>query len=449
MMYLGNMKRRLLFAMAFVLPCFLFAQVSLNVDLLFNWNDTSLIDNGSGSTYNETWGFVQDGQEYGVIGSTFGTHIVQITAQDELVEVARVPGRFQGPVVHRDFHDHNGFLYAICQQGASSLQVIDLQGLPDSVSVVYDEDSLFAIAHNIFIDTATSKLYVDGPPGHAMSVYDITDPVEPSFLSHFDEIVYVHDCFVRNDSAYLNGGSEGLFVYDFSNTTTPTILGSLTTYPDQGFNHSGWLSEDGNKYVFADENLALRMKITDVSDLTDITTQALFNSEVDSLTVPHNLMLANDIAYVSHYNDGLRIFDVSNSNSPVQIGYYDTHLLPDTASRFMGAWGVYSFLPSGRILVSDRQEGLFLFNFDNPNSVPDGSVTQGFQVYPNPSNGVFSVGVGLDLQGAPLTVYDVRGKLLVSLGELSFGEHTVNLSGLGSGMYLLRLGTADQRIIIR
>ena len=320
-----------------------FSQVSLNVDLLDNWNDTTIQDNGSGATYNETWGFVQDGIEYGVIGSTFGTHILQLTANDELVEVDRKAGRFQGPVVHRDFHDHNGFLYAICQQGTSSLQIFDLQFLPDSIHTVYDSDTLFAIAHNIFIDTATSKLYVDGPDGHAMSVYDISNPFDPLLLSHFDEVNYVHDCFVRNDSAYLNAGTEGLFVYDFTNATAPQILGSLTSYQDQGYNHSGWLSEDGNTYVFADETNGMRMKACDASDLTDITPEGLFNSGVDTNTVPHNLMLKDNIVYVAHYNDGLQIFDVSDRMNPAQVGYYDTYPAIDTLSAFRGAWGVYSF----------------------------------------------------------------------------------------------------------
>ena len=447
--YLASMKRRLLFATMLISPYLLIAQVSMNVDLLFNWNDTALVDNGFGSTYNETWGFVQDGVEYGVIGSTFGTHIFRLTEQNELMEVDRVPGRFQGSVVHRDFHDHNGYLYAICQQGASSLQIMDLQWLPDSVQVVYDSDSLFAIAHNVFIDTATSKLYVDGPPGHAMSVYDITDPVDPVFLSHFDGIEYVHDCFVRNDSAYLNGATEGLFVYDFTNPSNPTILGSLTTYQDQGFNHSGWLSADGDTYVFADENRGLRMKLVDVSDLTDITTRALFNSEVSPNTIPHNLMLKNDIVYVSHYNDGLRIFDVTDQNNPVQVGYYDTDLEPDTAGNFVGAWGVYSFLPSGRILISDLREGLFLFKFDTPTSVPEEAISQGFQVYPNPSNGAFQIQIAPSLQGFPLQVYDIQGQLLLSFDKWKAGEHSINLLGLGAGMYILRLGTADQRIMIR
>ena len=40
--------------------------------------------------------------------------------------------------------------------------------------------------------------------------------------------------------------------------------------------------------------------------------------------------------------------------------FYDTYPDPD-GRQFRGAWGVYPFLPSGNILVSDMQYGLFVF----------------------------------------------------------------------------------------
>lgn len=444
------MITRIFFFLVACGPCALFAQISMNVDLLYNWNDSTIPDNGSGATYNEVWGFVQNGEEYGVIGSTLGTHILQASAGNELLWVDFVPGQFQGAVVHRDYHDHAGYLYAICQQGGSSLQIMDLQYLPDSVHLVYDSDSLFAIAHNIYIDTATSKLYVDGPDGNAMSIYDISDPVNPVLLSHFNEVDYVHDCFVRNDTAYLNAALQGLYVYDFSNTSSPQILGSLTTYPDQGYNHSGWLSEDGNKYIMADETQGMRMKVCDVSDLTDITPQGLFNSGESITTVPHNLMLKEDIAYVSHYNDGLRIFDVSDPFNPLQVGYYDTYPAIDTTSDFRGAWGIYSFLPSGRLLISDRQTGLYLFEYNDPStSISEVVSDNDFLVYPNPNDGRFVVEVKRSQIGTPLEMYDTMGRSVFHTGPLSSGQHSIEISGVESGTYILRLGQAQQRILIR
>ena len=60
-----------------------------------------------------------------------------------------------GGVIHRDYHDFSGYLYIVCDEGSSStLQIIDITNLPNSVNTVYDSDILFTRAHNIFIDTA-------------------------------------------------------------------------------------------------------------------------------------------------------------------------------------------------------------------------------------------------------------------------------------------------------
>ena len=37
-----------------------------------------------------------------------------------------------------EIFDYNGYLYAVCDENASSLQIMDLSYLPDSVHLVYD-----------------------------------------------------------------------------------------------------------------------------------------------------------------------------------------------------------------------------------------------------------------------------------------------------------------------
>ena len=133
-----------------------------NANLLFNWDDPNLIGSSMyDNTYNECWGFEINGYEIAVIGSTAGTHFFDITDPHNSTEVAFVAGAYTGSgVIHRDYHDYNKYLYAVCDEGNSStLQIIDISELPNNVSVVYDSDSLFQRAHNIFIDTASAKLY--------------------------------------------------------------------------------------------------------------------------------------------------------------------------------------------------------------------------------------------------------------------------------------------------
>ncbi|MEC8852932.1 MAG: hypothetical protein VYD33_00665, partial [Bacteroidota bacterium] len=130
---------------------------------LYNWQDTTLTSSWQyDNTYNEIWGVQINGAEIAIIGSTAGTHFFDVTDPVTANQVDFVAGAYTGSdVVHRDYHDYNGYLYIVCDEGDSStLQIIDMSSLPNSVSVVYDSNVLFTKSHNIFIDTATAKLYV-------------------------------------------------------------------------------------------------------------------------------------------------------------------------------------------------------------------------------------------------------------------------------------------------
>lgn len=422
------------------------SQGSENVVLLDNYDDPSVFFNNGGAKYNDVWGFAHNGSEYAVIGSTKGTHFIQITEEDELIfRDFVIGGEISMQVVHRDYHGYQNYVYAICQQGenTSTLQVIDISYLPDSVHTVYDDDTLFSVAHNVFVDTATAKLYVCGPAGHAMSVYSLENPEEPVLLSHFDKVDYVHDAYVRNDTAFLNCAGDGLFVYDFSNTQNPPLMGSLELYVDKGYNHSGWLSPDGNTYVFADETEGKRLKVCDVSDITDIDVLSTFEAESPEVVethLAHNLMYKDGFVYVSYYNDGLRIFDVRDRENPEQVGYYDTY--PEThPSNFRGAWGVYAFLPSGKILISDRQTGLYLFQFIPPPDI-NSPLTHG--VFPNPfdENAVFSFHNPNELV-YDLIVYDSRGREVQTYTTVTNDYIRMHRAGLMAGMYHYELRGID------
>ena len=268
---------------------------------------------------------------------------------------------YTGPgVIHRDFHDHNGYLYIVCDEGsASTLQIVDISNLPNSVNTVYDSNSLLNKVHNIFIDTATTKLYACAT-GEAMEVFDLSNPDNPVLINTYNDVGHVHDAYVKNDTAFLNCGNDGLRIMDYSmvNSTSdsPIELASFTSYPDAGYNHSGWLSDDGNIYAMQDENHGYDVKILDVSDFSNISVLATFSSGVDPNSMAHNGIIKDNLLYIAYYHDGLRIFDISDPYNPNQIVYYDTYT-PASYNSYKGAWGVYPYLPSGNIISSDINSG--------------------------------------------------------------------------------------------
>ena len=131
-----------------------------------------------------------------------------------------------------------------------------------------------------------------------------------------------------------------------------------------------------------DEAPGKDVKVLDVTDLNDIQVNSLFNSEMgdDESSIPHNVVIRNNIAYLSYYHDGLQIFDISNSKQPQKLAFYDTYL-PNPNVAWAGSWGVYPFENNNFILVSDRTYGLFLLSFELPPKTTDNP----FFVFPNPA----------------------------------------------------------------
>ncbi|MGB1932737.1 MAG: LVIVD repeat-containing protein, partial [Flavobacteriales bacterium] len=270
-----------IFFVCLLLTNILKAQVAENVNLLFNWNEDTLVGSTAfDNVYNEIWGVVVDDREYAIIGSTYGTHFFDVTNPQSSYEAAFVMGRVVGPeIIHRDYHDYQGYLYAVSDEGASSLQIIDISTLPDSVSVVYDSSDLFERSHNIFIDTAKARLYTTNG-----DIYSLENPLDPKFIYN-TPLLSCHDVYVENDTAYINTGTQGFAIVDFSQTSLENqsheVIGTLASYADQGYNHSGWITPDGNYYAMADETWGMRMKMLDISDFSNIEVIALFGSDVD------------------------------------------------------------------------------------------------------------------------------------------------------------------------
>lgn len=441
--------------------------------LLSSWDKEELQGSTQyNNTYNEIWGLAVNGSEYAVIGSTAGTHFINVTDPSNPTEDFFIQGAsFGGHIVHRDYHDYKGFLYAVADEDIgthkSTLQIIDISNLPESVEVVYDTKDRIRKAHNIFIDTSAALLYacaVKGgdDPFAPLRVYDISNPIDPVLVESFrfgiDGVVpgHIHDAYVEDHIAYLNAGGDGLIIADFSDPANPEVLTHLegTDYPDFGYNHSGWLSEDGKYYYFADESWGKDMKVYDVEDPSNINLVATFDADNDSPnSIPHNQIVHCGYLYSSYYYDGLQVYDISDPESPERVMYFPTTQIPHK-KNYEGNWGVYPFLPSGIILASDMQNGLFIidqFGSCSQTSTEDvqTSLTSEIQVFPNPVESSFQI-ISEDLI-TNVRLYSMDGKLLKTF--YNHNSSNYNVSDIQAGIYVLSIAQDDavtvKKIIIR
>lgn len=370
-----DMKKYLLLLLFFI-PTLSFSQSE--AELLGHWEDPDLIPTSwLDSRYNDVWGTVVDGVEYAIMGSTEGVHFISLADPTNPTEVAFVEGAAIGSqLVHRDYHSHDGYLYTVADEGPSTLQIINMNTLPTSVELIYDSNEFFTRSHNIYIDSLNEVLYsCGGNGGNSLILISIEDPENPQFLAQYTTttpfpIPRVHDCYVRGNIAYLNCGYSGFYVVDFTNPTDPILLGTMTDYPQSGYNHAGWLSENGEIYYLCDETHGMDVKAVDVSDHSDMNVVALFSAESTDNQIAHNAIVKDHYLYVSYYYDGIQVFDISTPEEPCRVGFYDT-FDGDSDGFYQGAWGVYPFLPSGNILISDMNNGLFVVGVKKHFAIPE------------------------------------------------------------------------------
>ena len=450
-------KLILLGCLTVLISAYSFSQIQQNLPLLSNWDDNTLPTAWTG-TYNDCWGYVDaNGREYAILGAINGTFFFDVTDPLLPVMISYQPGKDSGGV-HRDYKTYQHYAYGVCDEGNSSLQIWDLQYLPDSVVKVYDSDQYSMRCHNIFIEDDKLYLASNTLPGfvhHAMDVLSLANPANPTFISTLNgPFSHIHDVFVKNDTAWCSAGYDGLYIYDYTDAANPALIQTITNYPEDGYNHSSWLSDDGNILVFADENWGKGLKIFDVSNLANPQLLSVFRSNLLNIQPPngadgsiaHNPFIINNKVVISYYHDGIQVFDISDPNLPIQAGYYDTYPANLDYNNYKGAWGVYPFLPSGNIIASDIDNGLFMLdgtglilNVVNPNQ--SGNIV----VYPNPFRQNFIIDLPENYMGkAEIKISDIAGRIVKSK-EFNNENHRlfVEASDLAKGIYIVNISSEN------
>ena len=307
----------------------------------------------------DIWGYEKDGAEYALVGVYNGISVVDVTNPSTPVEITFFNGYES---IWRDLKTWGDYLYCINETNGG-LQIVNLAEAINGDSVatyIQNTDLGFTTAHNIFIDE-NGVLYVFGSnySNGGCEMYDLTtNPENPIFLGVFDDY-YFHDGMVRGDTLWGGAIYNGVFsVVDVSDKSNPEIIGSHST--PNTFAHNCWISDDGDYLFTTDEVSGAYVAAYDVSDLDDI-------QEIDRIqawsgytdVIPHNTHVDGDFIVTSYYRDGVSIVDISNPSNLIEVGYYDTS--DDfSGNGFNGAWGTYPWLPSGNILVSDIENGLFI-----------------------------------------------------------------------------------------
>ena len=327
-------------------------EMSTNVNLVGYWNKYS--------NYGDCWGYVDQatGREYALICARFdGLSIIDIDTFPQ-VEVGFVPGT-------ADLKDVKIYKnYAIIVSEGASTKIVDLSdpSNPQQISIIPGN------RHNCLVDG--DYVYFGGGGSDGVVIYDISNPGAPQFAGQYLTFYY-HDFAIRNNILAACGiWGDGIDLLDVSNKASIQLVGHFN-YALSGA-HNAAFSEDGN-YIFIGDEIGgsgNHTRVFDISNYNNIFKVA----DIIIDNIAHNSYVKGDKIIIAHYTEGVRIWNISNPVAPFEEGYFDTHW-QTPGGTYDGAWGVYPYFPSGKFIVSDMHNGLFVF--ESPLLPPPAGCCQG------------------------------------------------------------------------
>ncbi len=339
----------------------------------------------------DVWGWTdpETGREYALVGRSGGAAIVDVSDPAGPRYVGVVSANPSGARDLKVYADH--LFFTGDGAGEHGLVVFDLTRLRGAPAepVEFEPDAVYdgiASAHNLVLDPESGFAFPVGASGGGQTcggglhMVDVRDPKSPVFAGCFTDtegLIYqgrTHDaqcvvyrgpderfqgrqlCFASNETA--------LRIIDVTEKESPAPIGTAT-YPGLAYVHQGWLTDD-HRYYYLDDELdelvgtapKTRTFIFDVSELDD----PILVGSVDgpSGATDHNLYVKGDRMYQANYQAGFRLLDISDPESPVEIGWFDTTPYEGDPPGFVGAWTAYPFFESGTVIVTSMYEGVFL-----------------------------------------------------------------------------------------
>ncbi len=296
------------------------------------------------------WHYVDSsGNEYALVGTSWGLSIVDVTEPTQPVQRFAVPGPTNN---WREVKTWNGFAYVGSEANNSGITIVDLRRLPDTIAwkVWFGPGTDTLIRRSHTVACADGHLYIFGGTQWGTVICDLSDPWNPAVKS-ITKAEYVHDGYIRNDTLWASEIYAGRFsVFDVSDKTKPALLATQPT--PAAFNHNSWLSDDSRYLFTTDERWNAPLASFDVSDLDNIRLLDTYYPSGRPTQEVHNVRVLNDYLINPSYGGQLTIVDAHRPDNLIEVAHIS---LGNSL-----VWDASPYLPSGNIIATARNEGLFV-----------------------------------------------------------------------------------------
>ena len=318
-----------------------------------------------------TWGWTdpQTGREYAILGRSDGTAFVDVT--DPVAPVylglmprpgsrTNAPGSPVSASLWKELKVLGNTVVVVSEASGHGMQTFDLTRLRGvTAPQVFSETGRytgFGKAHNVLVSEASNTAVAtgfasDGTPrqagcGQGLEFVNIANPAAPTFVGCFNgpsvngSRGYTHDAqcvtyrgpdtrFTGREICLLSD-EKVIHIVDATNKASFQVLGSAT-YPNVGYAHQGWLSDDHRTFYFDDEfdetngvtSSRTRTLLLDVARLDAPTFAGTYAGR--SSAIDHNQYVRGRLLFQANYTAGIAILDVTTPLTPTEAGFFDTY----------------------------------------------------------------------------------------------------------------------------
>lgn len=339
---------------------------------------------------NDIWGWTDTstGKEYALMGLDNGTAFIDISDDVTPVYLGKLPTATTASP-WRDVKVYGEYAYIVSEANDHGVQVFDLKKLRSVTNApqTFSADGSYSglgNAHNIVINEQSGFAYPVGTNTNdefngGVHFLNLQNPLDPILVGGWGVNGYTHDAQVVSyngpDENYLGaelfiGANEDqVVVVDISNKEAPVTL-STVPYPNIGYTHQGWFTEDQRYFILGDEldeiNQGFRTR-TLIFDMTDLENPILHHTySGPTNAIDHNGYVLGDEFFLANYTAGVRVLDISGiaDRTVTEKAFFDTYPSNDN-TEFSGVWSVYPYFESGKIIVSDIDNGFFIIKKSN------------------------------------------------------------------------------------
>ncbi|MGO4919837.1 choice-of-anchor B family protein [Maribacter spongiicola] len=348
------------------------------------------LDVFSANEANDIWGWTdtETGKEYAIMGLANGTAFIDISDAENPIYLGKLPTATTSSS-WRDVKVFEDYAYVVSEANNHGVQIFDLKKLRDlnNGSQIFTSDGRYTNlgnAHNIVINEDSGFAYPVGTARNdqfngGVHFLDLQNPVVPTLAGGWGLNGYTHDAQVITyngvDARYVGseifvGANEDLVVVvDISDKNAPVTLATLS-YPNVSYTHQGWFTEDHRYFILGDEldevNVGFRTR-TFIFDMEDLENPVLHHTYSGPTgAIDHNGYVLGDEFFLANYTAGVRVLDIADieNKNVTEKAFFDTYPSNDN-TQFAGVWSVYPYFESGKIIVSDINNGFFIIQKSN------------------------------------------------------------------------------------